>query len=67
MECAEKTRLVEEQHRAALVYAQTARALNASRVRNADHEQLRATADAARKASKEARTALERHQAEHGC
>ena len=67
MECEEKARLVGEHHRAALVYAQLARALNASRVQNADHERLRATAGAARKASKEARAALERHQTEHGC
>ncbi len=67
MACMVKTRLVEEYHRAALVCAQTAKALNSSRVRNPGHDQLRARAELARKASKEALAALERHQAEHGC
>jgi hypothetical protein len=66
MECEEKARLVEEHHRAALAYSMAARVLNASRARDAEHEKWRAAADKARTKSKEAREALERHQAEHG-
>ena len=67
MDCEEKARLVEEHHQAALAYSLAARVLNASRGRDAEHEQRRAAADAARNKSKEARAALKRHIAEHGC
>jgi len=60
---------VEEHHRAARAYSLAARAL-AGKMRSAaaaEYKILRATANEARIKSAEARTALERHQAEHCC
>ena len=69
MECDEKIRLVEEHHRAAFAYSHAVRDMNA-KMRNAsvaEYKILRATTDEARIKSTEARTALDRHQAEHRC
>jgi len=69
MNCGEKARLVEEHHRAALIYSQATREL--SRVGRtspvSDYKQLRAAADEAGVKCTEARLAIIRHSAEHGC
>ena len=60
MDCEEKARLVEEYHRAAVNYAQAARALSRTRSTRgvSEYEQLRAAADEARARSMEARLAI---------
>jgi hypothetical protein len=65
MECEEKSRLIEEHSRVALAYARAARALRAKTgTRSAEDQQA---LDEARITSQEARAAVERHIAEHGC
>ena len=69
MECGEKARLVEEHHKAAIAYSQAARALtrNRSICSASEHRKLQESAHDARTKSTEARVAVERHIAEHGC
>ena len=65
MGCEEKSRLIEEHSRVALAYARAARALRAKTgTRSAEDQQA---LDEARIKSQEARAAVERHIAEHGC
>ena len=69
MECAEKIRLVEEHHVAALAYSMAAMALNRMRAISTAPAswQLRAAVDEARSKSFEARGSLERHRFARGC
>jgi hypothetical protein len=69
MECEEKARLLRAHHRAASANSHAVKDLN-TKMRNisvAEYKILRAAADEARIKSTEARTALKRHQAKHGC
>lgn len=69
MLCAEKDRLVAEHRRAALVYSRAMIALNRKRATTpaSEYERLRLAADGASIKCKEARLALKRHMADHGC
>jgi hypothetical protein len=69
MLCAEKERLVEEYHRAAVVYSQAIITLNRQRAQSSqsEYDRLRRAADDASTKCKEARHALANHMAEHGC
>ena len=65
MECGEKSRLIEEHSRVALAYSRAARALRGKRgTRSAEGQQA---LDEARIKSQDARAAVKRHIAEHGC
>jgi hypothetical protein len=67
MECGEKSSLVEEHHHAALAYSKATRALNRSAVSHPEHQRRLNLVNEARTKSQEARLAVERHVAEHGC
>jgi hypothetical protein len=69
MNCPEKARLIEEHHLAALIYAQATRALNdiMGPIEVSEHKRLRTAVDEARAKSIEARLAIIRHTADHGC
>ena len=69
MECGENARLVEEHHKAAIAYPQAARALawNRSICSASENRKLQESAHDARTKSTEARVAVQRHIAEHGC
>jgi hypothetical protein len=69
MLCEEKSRLVEERHRAAFAYSRATIALNRNRAAAtaSEYKQLRAAADDALAKCNEARIALGRHKTEHGC
>ena len=69
MLCEEKERLVEEYHRAAVVYTQAIITLNRQRAQSSqsEYDQLRRAADNASITCKDARRALTNHTAEHGC
>jgi len=65
MECEEKAKLIEELTRAALAYSRAARALRGKTgTRSAEDQQA---LDEARIKSQDARAAVKRHIAEHGC
>ena len=67
--CEEKTKLVEEHHRAALAYSRALRALNQQRKGSsaAEYQRLRKTVDDEAANSEKARLALQHHQTEHRC
>jgi hypothetical protein len=69
MECGEKARLVEEHHKAAIAYSRAARALAQKRsiCSASENRKLQESAHDARTKSTEARVAVKRHIAEHGC
>jgi YVTN family beta-propeller protein len=65
MECEEKSRLIEEHSRVAVAYSRAARALRGrTGTRSAEDQQA---LDEARIKSQDARAAVKRHIAEHGC
>jgi hypothetical protein len=69
MNCPEKARLIEEHHQAALIYSQATRALSEIRGLSevSEYKRLSTAVDEARAKSIEARLAIIRHTAEHGC
>ena len=69
MECGENARLVEDRHKAAVAYSQAARALAQKRsiCPTSEYKKLRESAYDTRTKCTEARVAVKRHIAEHGC